>query len=169
MQRLFVALLFCGLTMNASAQMYGAWELAKSVDPITDENSSFIAVLSERHPPGADISGIVFRCDLYMPHGVRMVFKADRYLGDEALFPVIYRIDSRDPVSTAWDASLDRTALSLHPSRVIETDELFAGLETGSTLVIRISASTEIVTYTMPIHGLLGALRALECYRSPPR
>jgi len=166
MRKLVGMLLIAGFTMLASAQTYGAWEISKKVDLITDENSSFIAALATDYPSLARYSAIVVRCtdNAFSPNGIEVFFAADRYLGIEDYHSVIYRVDRGEPVSGRWSASTSNEAVFLPTS---DEAEFLSAINAGSELIIRVSGYSQDYTYVVPIHGFNDALYALGCYKGP--
>lgn len=158
---LFVAFMALGSAVSAQDSAVGDWFLVSNVDLITDENKSLIAAQATEHPTYADYSAIIIRCDEYSRYGVELYFHADKYLGIEDTYSVVYRVDGGTPQRGNWSASTDNEAAfapNLGVSGVINA------LLDAEELVFRISAYSTDYTYVLPISGLREAIQKLGCY-----
>ena len=168
-QRILVAavitsLVCFGLVTHAQVQRIGSWVYSPSQDAMTNVDTSMIYAQAYDYPRGASGSALVIRCQRGAPYNVRLFFAADRYIGLAQRVPVTYRIGSAPPVEVVWDAASNNRAV------FIPTDNqasFLRALRDNPQLVLRISASTESLTYRVDTTALGGALLRLPCYTGP--
>lgn len=151
---------------KSSGCLLPEWDLTARIDPITDENTSFIGVFASDYPSLARYSALVLRCtsDPYESSGVEIYFAADRYLGIEDYYSVTYRVEKSEPVSSRWSAATNNEAAFLPTSRHAD---FLSAINKGSELVVRISGYSQDYTYVLPLNGFNDALYALGCYKGP--
>lgn len=166
MSKLLWTILLLAILTAASAQTYGAWGLYRNMDPITDENRSFVFADATEYPGYSRLAAVVIRCSSAAWHstGVEVFFDADTYLGSKDDYPFVYRVDRREPVNGRGNASTSNEGVFFQQSAV---PGFLRDLVTGSSLVFRVSAFDGPLTYTVPVNGLNDALYALGCYKGP--
>jgi len=141
-------------------RMLGKWFYNERLDPITDENRSFLfapAIEGPLYTEGA----LFVRCDASRDAGIEVFFAADTYLGIDDRFVVVYRIDDQEPLTSLWNSSTDSTAV-FAPS--FDASSLAQGLMEASRLAIRIQGFDGPLTYIVSVDGFRGALDTLGCY-----
>lgn len=167
MRKLVGILLLVGFAMLANAQSYGAWTAEKKIDLITDENSSIMVAQATDYPSLARYSALAVRCTSspLETYGVEVFFAADKYLGIEDYYSVVFRVDKGEPVYMRWSASTNHEAAFLPTN---ETPRFLSAIKSGSELIFRISGYSQDYTYVVPVRGFNDALFALGCYKGPP-
>lgn len=143
--------------------MYGSWSVVWRVDPISDENSSYIGVFASEHPTLADRSMLAVRCTVGLPHSVEIFVAADSYLTNADTVRVDYRFDDREAhVGARWSTSVAGTGAFLFPGQVAAfVQEALASNE----LVWRVYDYRDSpFLYRFSLDGFNDALAALGCY-----
>lgn len=142
-------------------QQVGDWIYIQNVDLITDENKSAIIAAASDYPEYARYAALIVRCADVSPFGVELYFSADRYLGIEDQYDVVYRIDRGTPSTGSWYASTDYEAAF---APYFEVPSVINELLDTSELIFRISGFSSDYTYVLPVAGLRDALGTLGCY-----
>lgn len=158
---LLVAFVIIGSVSHAQETLIGDWLHVPNVDLITDEDRSLIAARATTFPSYADAASIVVRCSDSGRYGVDLFFVADKYLGSDSSFDVVYRVDGGEAKRGRWGASTTKEA-AFAPD--LGVSGMVSALLGGSELVFRISAYSQDYTYVVPVSGLRAALGKLGCY-----
>lgn len=158
---LLLALVFLGSGAFAQMSAIGDWIHNPNIDLITDEDTSVLIAEATTHPAYADYAALIIRCDALSRYGVEIYLNADKYLGSDDGYDVIYRVDGGTPLRGRWGTSTDHEAAfapNLGVSGVINN------LLDSQELIFRITAYSSDYTYVIPIAGLRPALLKLGCY-----
>lgn len=147
-------------TAIAQETMVGDWILVPRLDLITDENTSLIIAEATTYPSNAEYAALIVRCDDSID-SVEVYFNADKYLGSDDIYDVVFRIDGGTPVPGQWSASTDSLA-AFAPYYMVPL--VIRMLLDSQELVFRISAYSTDYTYVVPIGGMREAMQALGCY-----
>lgn len=158
---LLLALVFFGSGAFAQMSSIGDWIHNPNIDLITDEDRSVLIAEATTYPSYANYAALIIRCDAQARHGIEIYLNADKYLGSDDAYNVIYRVDGGTPLRGRWGTSTDHEAAfapELGVSGVINN------LLDGQELIFRITAYSSDYTYVLPIAGLRPALQKLGCY-----
>lgn len=166
----FLALVVPG-SYAASLQSFGDWFFEEIIDPITDENQSFIRARGRALDGGASVIDIelVIRCTdvggSSLSYGVEVfLFSFNHFFDQNA--PVVYRVDKHQPVERTWDRATNGRGLFNFSTY---NRDLINAMLHGEELVIRISDGTSELTYGFSLEGFGAALEAKSCYDDTPK
>lgn len=152
---LVLAILNTGLALET----VGSFTYIEHVDPMTDEDSSFISTLALDDGRRFRTPNLAWRC---YEGAVQIVFSAEEFLGIEPPVPVRYRFDKNEPSAIQrWGILVDNTSawIGLHNVPPFTAQALAA-----SQVVMQATAYDQMVhTSTFNLEGLAEALSRLSC------
>ena len=160
MKKLFLMALFLSLVQSVQAQQMGGWSYVQREDPLTDADTSFIAL-----PPLGDLrgtrAGLSIKCDADAFKGFNIIIPIDGYLGSEDEVGVLVRFDKAVAKPAMWFNSVAGTGVFVSD---IEKDDLFAKMKKAKMMVFRVQKYDKgVATYQFNLSGLSKALIKLKC------
>lgn len=154
-KRLFLFSFLIMFASATSAQQLEEWVYEENIDPMTDENSSYAAIINGRKEL------IAVRCD--GDNSFNIIVGVGEYLGSDSP-PVTYRIDKQPAVNAdRWNLSTTGTLMFVPDSKLSEIKE---GLLTGQNIIFQVTDFRGSKPYAkFSLSGSSAAISQLACMK----